>query len=217
MSNDDKEEDYRLHNDWANLKYYQDDNKKLDANGKDLVLLIGDSITELWGETDSSFFKSNRNYINRGISGQTTPQLLLRFRQDVIELKPKVVVILGGTNDIAGNTGPATIDQILGNLVSMTELAKANHIKVVICSVLPVFDYFWNEGIKPAGKIEMLNHKLKAYAATHQIIYLDYHTALKDDRDGFKDNLTRDGVHPNITGYKVMGPLLKNALKNIGY
>lgn len=126
-------------------------------------------------------------------------------------------MILGGTNDIAGNTGPATINEIFGNPLSMIELAKANHIKVVICSVLPAFDYFWNEDIKPAGKIVMLNHKLKTYAAAHHIVYLDYHTALKDGQDGFKKNLTRDGVHPNITGYKTMEPLLKNALKSIEY
>lgn len=218
VNNEDQAENYRLHNnDWADLKYYQDDNKKLGVDKKDLVLLIGDSITELWGEIDSSFFNANKNYVDRGISGQTTPQILLRFRQDVIDLKPKVVVILAGTNDIAGNTGPATIEQIFGNLLSMIELAKANHIKVVICSLLPAFNYFWNEDIKPAGKIIMLNHKLKAYAALHHITYLDYHSALKDYQDGFKKNLTRDGVHPNIIGYKVMEPLLKNTLKSMGY
>lgn len=142
---------------------------------------------------------------------------MLRFRQDVIDLKPKVVVILGGTNDIAGNTGTATIDEIFGNLLSMIELAKANHIKVVICSVLPALNYPWNDAVKPAGQIVMLNNKLQTYAAAHGIIYLDYHSTLKNDQGGFKADLTRDGVHPNIAGYKVMEPLLKKALKNIRY
>ncbi|WP_221452649.1 SGNH/GDSL hydrolase family protein [Mucilaginibacter sp. FT3.2] len=217
VSVEEKEEDNKLHNDWANLKYYQDDNKKLGAGKKDLVLLIGDSITELWADTDPSFFKVNMNYIDRGISGQTTPQLLLRFRQDVINLKPKIVIILGGTNDIAGNTGPATIDEIFGNLVSMIELAKANHIKPVICSILPAIDYPWKRGLEPSGKIAHLNHKLKVYAAAHQITYLDYYNAMKDSEGGLKKNLTKDGVHPNITGYKIMEPLLQSAISQWRY
>lgn len=209
---EEKAEEYRLHNDWANLEYYQNDNKKITSNKKDRVLLIGDSITELWAETDPSFFSSNKNYIDRGISGQTTPQILLRFRQDAIELKPKVVVILAGTNDIAGNTGPATIDQIFGNLVSMMQLAKANHIKVVICSVLPVYEYPWATDIKPVGKIIALNRKLKAYAVRHQIAYLDYYSQMRDNRCGFKKILTKDGVHPNLAGYKIMEGLIKKRI-----
>jgi lysophospholipase L1-like esterase len=209
-----KAEDYKLHNDWPNLDYYHDDNKKLTPHKKNRVVLIGDSITELWEETDPVFFRSNDYLIDRGISGQTTPQILLRLRQDAIALKPRVVVVLAGTNDIAGNTGPATIDQIFGNLVSMIQLAQANHIKVVICSVLPVFEYPWATDIKPAGKIIALNRKLKVYALSHHITYLDYYTSVKDNRGGFKSVLTRDGVHPNLAGYKVMEPLLLKAIKD---
>ncbi|MCS3732819.1 SGNH/GDSL hydrolase family protein [Mucilaginibacter dorajii] len=214
INKEQKEEDYQLHNDWPNLKYYQEDNKKLVSTKKDLVLLIGDSITELWDELDPLFFDANKNYVNRGISGQTTPQMLLRFRQDVINLKPKMVVILGGTNDIAGNTGQATINEIFGNLVSMVQLAKANHIKPVICSILPTIEYPWKTGQEPAGKIANLNHQLKAYAAAHQITYLDYYNAMKNNEGGLKKNLTKDGVHPNIAGYKIMEPLLQSAISN---
>jgi lysophospholipase L1-like esterase len=141
----------------------------------------------------------------------------LRFRQDVINLKPQVVVILGGTNDIAGNTGTATINEIFGNLVSMIELAKANHIKPVICSLLPAIEYPWKTGAQPAGKIANLNHKLKAYAVAHHISYLDYYNAMKDSEGGLKKNLTKDGVHPNITGYKIMEPLLQGAISRSRY
>lgn len=213
-TDEEKAEEYRLHNDWASLEYYRDDNKNLGKNKKNRVLFMGDSITELWAETDPSFFTSNKNYIDRGISGQTTPQMLLRFRQDVIALKPKTVVILGGTNDIAGNTGPATIDQIFGNLVSMMQLAKANHINVVICSVLPVYQYPWATDIKPVDKIIALNSKLKKYATSHHIAYLNYYSAMKDKRYGFENSLTRDGVHPNLSGYKVMENLIQKYITN---
>jgi lysophospholipase L1-like esterase len=151
-------------------------------------------------------------YINRGISGQTTPQMLVRFRQDVIALKPAVVVILAGTNDIAGNTGPSTIEMIEDNLASMAELAQANAIAVVLSSVLPVFDYPWRPGLVPAPKIVALNAWMKQYAATHGAVYLDYHSAMADERQGMKADLASDGVHPNETGYRIMVPLAEQAI-----
>lgn len=199
--------------DWANLKRYQPDNKKagLPRATEQRVVFMGNSITEGWVRMDSAFFQS-RSYIGRGISGQTTPQMLLRFRQDVINLKPAVVVILAGTNDIAGNTGPATLEEILGNIVSMAELAKVNHIKVVLSSVLPVFDYPWKPGLQPAEKIVALNKMIKDYADTHDCVYLDYFTSMADERHGLKSTLGDDGVHPNLAGYKIMEPLAEKAI-----
>lgn len=152
-------------------------------------------------------------YINRGISGQTTPQMLVRFRPDVIALRPKVVVIMGGTNDIAGNTGPSTLEMIEANLASMAELARANGIRVVLSSVLPVYDYPWKPGREPAQKIIALNTWMKSYAAHHDAIYLDYHTAMADARGGMPSDLASDGVHPNEAGYRVMAPLVTQAIE----
>ncbi|PTS94358.1 acylhydrolase [Pedobacter sp. HMWF019] len=200
--------------DWPALKFYQEANQRADQEHpkEKRVVFMGNSITQIWGDIDPGFFEQHKNFINRGISGQTTPQMVLRFRQDVINLKPAVVVILGGTNDIAGNTGPATLDEIFGNLVSMMELAKANHIHVVISSILPVFDYPWKKGLEPAGKIIELNERLKKYAAQQHNVYLDYHSVMKDERNGLKSSLTRDGVHPTLAGYKIMEPLLEKAI-----
>lgn len=202
--------------DWAALRYYQEANGQAQLNSpkENRVVFMGNSITEGWSRVDPEFFNQHKNYINRGISGQTTPQMLIRFRQDVINLKPKIVVILGGTNDIAGNTGPATTDEIFGNLVSMMELAKANRIKVIISSVLPVYDYPWKKGAEPVTRIAELNERLKLYAKQEHIVYLDYYSAMKDDRKGLKENLSADGVHPNIAGYKIMEPLLEKAIKS---
>jgi lysophospholipase L1-like esterase len=151
-------------------------------------------------------------YVGRGISGQTTPQMLVRFRQDVIDLKPKVVVILAGTNDIAGNTGPSTVEMIEDNIASMAELAKANGIVAVLSSVLPVFDYPWRPGLEPAPKIIALNKWMKDYARAHGAVYLDYHSAMSDSRGGMRDGLSTDGVHPNEAGYKLMAPLAERAI-----
>jgi lysophospholipase L1-like esterase len=151
--------------------------------------------------------------VGRGISGQTTPQMLVRFRQDVVALQPKVVVILAGTNDIAGNTGPSTIEMIEDNMASMAEIAKANHIRVVLSSVLPVYDYPWRPGLEPAGKIVALNAWLRSYAAAHGATYLDYHSAMADERQGLKAALTYDGVHPNEAGYRVMASLAEPAIE----
>jgi lysophospholipase L1-like esterase len=157
------------------------------------------------------FFK-DRPYINRGISGQTTPQMLLRFRQDVIDLQPKAVVILAGTNDIAGNTGPSTLEMIEDNLASMAQLAKANGIKVILCSVLPAFDYPWRPGMEPNVKIPELNKWIKAYAEKNKFIYVDYFSAMADDRNGLPSDLSKDGVHPNKKGYEIMQPMVEKAI-----
>ena len=174
---------------------------------------MGDSITQGWHFTGADGFFAGKPYINRGISGQTTPQMLVRFRQDVIDLKPRVVVILAGTNDIAGNTGPETLEQIEENLASMTDMATANHIRVVLSSILPAFDYPWKPGLMPAPKILELNRWIKAWAADHGYVYVDYHSAMKDDRDGLPPALSHDGVHPLPAGYAVMAPLVEAGIK----
>jgi len=182
------------------------------AKGEERVVFIGNSITQGWITARPEFF-NKRPYINRGISGQTTPQMLLRFRQDVIALQPKVVVILAGTNDIAGNTGFSTLDMIENNLASMAELAASNGIRVVLSSVLPVFDYPWKPGIQPATKIIALNVWIKKYCELNRFIYLDYFSAMVDDLKGMKAELSKDGVHANIEGYKVMEPLVEAAIQ----
>ena len=200
--------------DWANLKRYQDENAALTVpvKGENRVVFMGNSITQGWKEKSPGFFTQNP-YICRGISGQTTPQMLVRFRQDVIDLQPKVVVILAGTNDIAGNTGPSTLEMIMDNLASMAEVAKANGIQVVLCSVLPAFDYPWRKGLEPNLKIPALNEMIKSYCIKNDIIYLDYFTPMADERNGMKAALTTDGVHCTIDGYKVMEPLAQAAIE----
>lgn len=206
--------EYQVHNDWPNLERYKNDNAKLGlpAAGEKRVVFMGNSITEGWINTDGAFFKENK-YINRGIGGQTTPQMLVRFRADVVNLKPKVVVILAGTNDIAGNTGPSTLEMIENNLSSMVDLAKANGIKVLLCSVLPAYDYPWKPGLQPAEKIEALNAWMKEYAARSGNTYVDYWTALADERKGMKPENAKDGVHPTLVGYKIMEPIVQQAIK----
>ena len=172
---------------------------------------MGNSITEGWVKTYPEFFSDH--YVNRGISGQTTPQMLIRFRADVIDLKPAAVVILAGTNDIAGNTGPSTLEMIMDNLKSMTEIAKSNGIKVVLCSVLPAYDYSWRPGKEPNIKIPALNKMIKRYARKNGVIYVDYFSAMVDDKNGMKEELTNDGVHPTAAGYDVMQPIIEKAIK----
>lgn len=203
-----------LAQDWADLLHYKTENTQAGKPAKEekRVVFMGNSITEGWSKQYPDFFK-NKPYLNRGISGQTTPQMLLRFRQDVIKLKPSVVVILAGTNDIAGNTGPSTIEMIEDNIISMVELAKANGIQVVLCSVLPVFDYPWKPGIEPAQKIVALNILLKKYAQKSKVFYLDFFSIMADNRNGLKDAFTFDGVHPNLAGYQLMSPLTEKAIK----
>tara|TARA_R110002051_G_scaffold264501_2_gene324424 strand:- start:47 stop:685 length:639 start_codon:yes stop_codon:yes gene_type:complete len=198
--------------DWANLKRYQKENSKLVAPTENRIVFMGNSITESWSTHHPEFF-NRKNYINRGISGQTTPQMLVRFRQDVIDLNPNVVVILAGTNDIAENTGPTTLKMIIDTIKSMVEIALANDIKVVISSVHPAFDYPWRKGLKPNEKIPALNTLLKAYAMKQGIVYLDYFSAMVNPQNGLKKAYTSDGVHPNRKGYLVMAPLAEEAIK----
>lgn len=202
-----------LNNDWPNLARYKNENLKLclPSQAENRVVFMGNSITEEWGKVYPDFFK-DKPYINRGISGQTTPQMLVRFRQDVVNLKPKVVAILAGTNDIAGNTGPSTLEMIEENIASMVDIAKANNIKVVLCSVLPAYDYPWKPGLNPAEKIVNLNKWIKNYAEMNEILYVDYFTPMADERNGLKKEYSEDGVHPTEAGYKVMAPLVEKSI-----
>ena len=200
--------------DWANLKRFQQENSELllpKAN-EHRVIFMGNSITEGWLTIRPEFFK-NKPYVNRGISGQTTPQMLLRFRQDVINLKPSTVVLLAGINDIAENTGPSTIEMIANNIISMAELAKANQIKVIICSVLPANNFPWRKGIKPAEKVRKLNLILQLYSYKNKLAYVDYYSAMVNDSHGLKKELGEDGIHPNKKGYLIMEPILEKAIK----
>lgn len=210
-----KEHDEQMKNDWPWLGKFKEADLALapPAADENRVVFMGDSITEGWHFTGPQGSFIGKPYINRGISGQTTPQMLLRFRQDVIALKPKVVVILAGTNDIAGNTGPMTPEQTEDNLMSMADLAAANHIRVVLCSVLPAFDFPWHAGMAPAPKVLALNAWIKAYAAEKGYVYVDYHSAMKDERDGLPAALSKDGVHPLPAGYAVMTPLVEEGIK----
>jgi lysophospholipase L1-like esterase len=205
--------DSALRNDWPNLNRYREANARLGAPAavEQRVVFMGNSITEGWARFFADEFPG-KPYVGRGISGQTTPQMLVRFRQDVVALKPAVVVILAGTNDIAGNTGPSSVEMIEDNLASMTEIAQANHIRVVLCSVLPVFDYPWKPGIAPAQRIVALNSWIKGYAARVGATYVDFHSAMADERQGMKADLARDGVHPTEAGYKVMAPLVERGI-----
>ncbi len=208
-----KAREERTRNDWADLARYREDNLRLGepAQGEKRIVFMGNSITEGWKNTDPEFF-NGRPYICRGISGQTTPQMLLRFRPDVINLKPAVVVILAGTNDIAGNTGPSTQSMIEDNIKSMVELAEANGIRVVLCSVLPAYDYRWRPGVEPAMKIVALNEWIKKYAGENKIPYVDYFTPMADERKGLKNEYSGDGVHPNREGYRLMAPLVEKGI-----
>ncbi len=206
-------QDDQLRTDWANLKRYVEENAalKVQPPREGRVVFMGNSITEGWRKRDSSFFLQNP-YINRGISGQTSSQMLVRFRQDVIAVKPEVVVILAGTNDIAENTGPISIPDILGNIVSMTQLAQANRIEVILCSVLPASDFPWRRGLRPAGKIVELNAMIKEYCARNAVGYVDYYAAMVDEQGGLDKKYSDDGVHPTIAGYNIMEPLVERAI-----
>lgn len=200
--------------DWANLKRYQKMNEQVvdlpvDENR---VVFMGNSITEKWAFRDSMFWVG-KPYINRGISGQVTSQMLVRFRPDVIDLHPKVVVILAGTNDIAQNQGKVSLEHIAGNIFSMVELARQNDIKVVLCSVLPAVQYRWRKEIKPAEKIVALNKLLKAYADKNRITYIDCYTPMVNENKGLLKKYSPDGVHPNYEGYQLMGPLFDTAIQ----
>lgn len=197
---------------WGFSRYYEANEKiGLPAPGEKRIVFMGNSITDGWSNARPDFFAA-KPYINRGISGQTTPQMLVRFRDDVINLKPAVVVILAGTNDIAENMGPSKLEWIENNILSMVQLAQANGIKVVLCSVLPAFDYPWKPGLQPAEKIVALNKLLKADAEKYGLIWVDYFSPMADERKGLKAILSGDGVHPNEAGYKVMEPLVAEAI-----
>ena len=200
--------------DWPQLARYRDDNAALGAPkaGEARVVFFGDSITDGWGRVPGTTFFPGKPYVNGGISGQTTAQMLLRFRQDVIDLKPAAVVILAGTNDIAGNTGLSTPAMMEDNLRSMTELARANGIRAVLASVLSVSDYPWRPGLQPAGKVRALNAWLRDYARGHGAMYLDYYDALANAQGGMDARLAADGVHPTPAGYAVMAPLAEQAI-----
>ncbi|HSR60209.1 MAG TPA: SGNH/GDSL hydrolase family protein [Robiginitalea sp.] len=199
--------------DWPNLAEFRAANDSLPppAAGEDRVVFMGNSITIGWLGKVPEFFRG-RPYVNRGISGQTTPQMLLRFRQDVIALQPRVVVILAGVNDIAGNTGHMTLPQIMDNLKSMAELALANGIEPVLCSVLPAYDFPWRPGLEPYKKVPVLNDMIRAYAAEHNLVYLDYFSAMADARNGLDETLASDEVHPTVKGYQIMAPLAEAAI-----
>jgi len=206
------EHDKQMLRDFPSLARFKEDDLKLGppAPGEDRVVFMGDSITIGW-HLDQSF--PAKPYLNRGISGQTTPQMVLRFHQDVIALEPKVVIILAGINDIAGNTGPITVEQTEDNLAAMAEMATANHIKVVLCAVLPAFDFPWRPGQAPMPKEIALNAWIKTYAASHGHEFVDYYTAMKDDRGGLPTSLSHDGVHPLPAGYEVMAPLAEAGIE----
>jgi len=205
--------------DWPNLARYHDANAKLapPAKNEDRVVFMGDSITDGWKLAQ---YFPGKPYVNRGISGQTTPQMLIRFRPDVIDLKPKVVVILAGTNDLAGNTGPMTNEAIEENLQSMAELARANGIRVVIASIMPVSDYGKTRDGQPSiqttrrppASILAVNQWIKKYTEDNGFVYLDYFSAMADDKGFLKSDISRDGLHPNDKGYEIMKPLAEQAI-----
>lgn len=202
--------------DWANLKRYEKENAQLalPAANDNRVVFIGNSITEGWLSIHPSFF-DGKPYIDRGISGQTTSQMLLRFRQDVISLKPSIVVILAGINDIAENTGPITLEETAGNIFSMAELAKAHGIKVIMCTVLPASDFPWKPDMNPGPKVVKLNALLSTYAKQHNIPFVDFYTSMVNNSLGLQKELGEDGVHPNEKGYAIMEPLVERAITNL--
>lgn len=202
--------------DWAHLKKYEKENEQLKKiNDPNRVVFMGNSITEGWSNFDKDFFIKNP-FVNRGISGQTTPQMLVRFKPDVVNLNPKAVVILAGINDIAGNTGPISLKNTAENIISMAEIAKANNIKVYICSTLPAIDFPWSPGLEPGPKVIKLNTILKDYCIKNNITYVDYFSSMADDEGGLKvpEYTTADDlVHPNLAGYKVMEKIILSELE----
>ena len=202
--------------DWANFKEFEAANLALAdrEKGEERIVFMGNSITIGWLNTHPEFFEG-KPYINRGISGQTTPQMLVRFRADVTNIGATAVVILAGTNDIAGNTGPTTLEQIADNIKSMTEIARANGVKVILCSVLPAYDYPWRPGLNPNIKIPQLNALIKKYAEENGVFYLDYFSALNNGQNGIDKKYSYDGVHLTLEGYEILEPLLEKAIKKV--
>ncbi|MBD1822337.1 capsular biosynthesis protein [Cyanobacteria bacterium FACHB-DQ100] len=195
--------------DFSQLQHYDQANTKLIPDF-DRVIFFGDSITDFW---DLQSYFQNQSYVNRGIAGQTTPQMLIRFRSDAIALRPKAVILLAGTNDIAGNTGSATIAQIQDNLMSIVELAKYHQIRVILASLLPVSELV--SATRPLDKIAALNDWIQNYCAENDCVYLDYHSQMVDDRGFLQSHLSVDGLHPNDAGYKIMAPLAEAAIQGV--
>ncbi|UPG93273.1 SGNH/GDSL hydrolase family protein [Luteibacter aegosomatissinici] len=214
-SADQKADIERRLNDWPQLERYARENEAYPAGkpGEKRVVFMGDSITDGWGRQVGEFFPG-KGYINRGISGQTTPQMLVRFRADVIALKPAVVVILAGTNDIAGNTGPSSVQMIEDNLMSMAELARAHGIRVVIANLLPISNYHdaTSSTRRPPADIKTLNAWIRDYTTREHLGYIDYFDAMLDKTGQLRADLSDDGLHPNAKGYKVMAPLAQKAI-----
>ena len=201
--------------DWPQLQKYQSDNAKiLDEKTPVKVVFMGNSITQGWADMRPEFFEDH-GFIGRGIGGQTTPQMLLRLRQDVLELKPEAVVILAGINDIAQNTGPITLKETLGNIQSMAELALAHGINPIICSVLPANSFPWRPEIIPTQQVIDLNSQLQRWALEKNLVYVDFYTPMVDEKHGLKSDLGYDPVHPNVAGYQVMEPILLKALNQL--
>jgi lysophospholipase L1-like esterase len=200
--------------DWAQLGRYAADDATLPppAAGQQRVVFLGDSITDGWGRKPGTSFFPGKSYVNRGISGQTTPQMLVRFEQDVVHLHPEVVVILAGTNDVAGNTGPETPAMIEDNFRAMTDIARRNGIRVVLASITPAARYPWRPGVESVPEIRELNGWLRQYAAQQHLVYLDYYSAMADPDGAMKPGLSSDGVHPTQAGYAVMAPLAEAAI-----
>ena len=198
--------------DWPQLGRYREEDSRMTAPaaGEQRVVFYGDSITDAWGTAD---FFPGKPYVNRGISGQTTPQMVVRFHQDVVDLRPKAVLILAVTNDVAENTGPMTAGMTLDNFRAMAEMARANHIKVIVASILPVGEFPWHKGLDPAPKIRALNEQLKAWCASEGIVWVDYYSAMADATGAMKPGLSGDGVHPNAAGYAIMAPLAEAGIQ----
>lgn len=204
-----------MHLDWPRMDYFVDQNKAVDLGKNDgRVVFMGNSITQGWAQYMPEMF-DNQTYINRGIGGQTTPQMLLRFRQDVIDLQPELVVVLAGTNDIAGNTPLKDLETVAGHLFSMAELARAHDIKVILCSVVPAAEYPWRKGKSPDTKIPQLNKMIQDYCDVNHAHYLDYFSAMTDGKNGLIESYGYDGVHPDEDGYKVMAELVENAIDQL--
>jgi lysophospholipase L1-like esterase len=203
---------WRVANDWASLCRYREENRSLPRAVRPRVVFMGDSITELWKAYDPDFFSGG--ILDRGISGQTTPQMVVRFYQDVVSLRPRIVHIMAGTNDVAANTGPTSDDQFKNNITAMVDLAKANGIKVILASIPPTKRFSWRPALRPAGKIQELNAWLRTFAASRDATYVDYYAVLSDAEGGLKPDYTPDGVHPATAGYAVMKAQAQRALSD---
>jgi lysophospholipase L1-like esterase len=197
--------------DWAFLARYHNENAALKPDGSRVVFL-GDSITESWAH--DSFISGNSHYVGRGIGGQTAPQMVVRFRADVIALKPQLVHIMAGTNDVAANNGPESDEEIEDAIESMVELALANHIKVLLASIPPAADFNWRPGLQPVARIRRINRWIESFAQRAGVGYVDYWRALATEDGGMKPALSTDGVHPNAAGYKDMQPLAQAAIES---